>query len=126
MPQLAIILCILASIGLLAVGAAALAGPAHLSQSYGLPVTDERGLGFVRATGARDLALGGILLASALLGDLLQLTIVAGAGLLLSLADFLIVYAGAHGRIHRQHLTHVGAAAGFAVIIAVLLAALRP
>lgn len=122
--SLPILLAYLAGIALLAVGAGALARPHGLAQSYGLPVEEPNGLNFVRATGARDVVLGAILIAVAYLHDPLALAVVIAAGLALSLADFTIAFVGGGG-IHRAHVTHIGGAIAFAVILALLLATLR-
>jgi hypothetical protein len=123
--SLPILLAFVAGIALVAVGAGALLKPGGLSQSYGLPVDPGNGLQFVRACGARDIVLGLILIANAYLRDVPHLIVVVGAGLVLSLADFAIAFAGGGGRLHRQHVTHVGGAVAFAVILVLLLASLH-
>lgn len=47
-----------AAAGLIALGGCALVAPARMSAGYGVPAATPGGRSFVRATGARDLALG--------------------------------------------------------------------
>ncbi len=89
--SLGIVLSILAGAGLLLIGIAALARPAVLSHLYGLYVHEKNGHGFVRATGARDVAFGILLIAFAFTSPpALLVTLLVGAALALS--DFLIVW----------------------------------
>ncbi len=125
MPPLPILLAYLAGIGLVAVGIGALLRPAGLAHSYGLPVESPNGLSFVRAAGVRDIVLGLILIAAAYLQNVDQIIVVVAAGLVLSLADFTIAFAGNGGRIHRQHVTHAGGAIAFAVILVMLISSIK-
>jgi hypothetical protein len=109
----------LASAGLLAVGGLALVAPSRLSKSYGVPVDDRNALAYVRATGARDFALGGIFAANVCLQDSRSLLILSVAGVALALSDFAIAYTWAR-RFQSEHLAHLGGAFGFAVISALL------
>ncbi len=111
---------------MVAVGIGALLRPAGLAHGYGLPVEEPNGLSFVRATGTRDVVIGAILIAVAYLRSLEVLIVVVAAGLVLSLADFMIAFVGNGGRIHRQHVTHVGGAIAFAVILVLLITSIRP
>ncbi len=110
-----------AGAGLLAVGVLGLAFPAPLAQSFGMPIEEKSSAVFVRATGVRDCALGAILLAASLrgAGDVLLVTV--AACLVISLADFLNAFFGGDRVLHRQHVVHVGGAALFAAILALLL-----
>ena len=85
------VLSLLAGAGFLLIGIAAIARPAVLSHLYGLYVHDKNGHGFVRATGARDVAFGVLLIAFSFTSPTaLLVTLLVGAALALS--DFLIVW----------------------------------
>ncbi len=122
--MLAITLCYLAAFALLVIGVLALIAPATLSQSYGVAVDDAKAFVYVRATGARDCLFGLILIASAYLGDVLQLMIICSVGLMLSLADLLIAFFGSGRRMKPELLAHLAGIVGFGIIL-VLLAELR-
>lgn len=115
------ILADVAAAGLLAVGALGVAFPAPLAQSFGVPLNDRSAVVFVRATGVRDLALGAVLLAASLrgAGDVLLVGILAC--LAISIADFVNAFFGGDRVLHRQHVVHVGGAALFAAILALLI-----
>lgn len=107
--------------GLLAVGALGIAFPNPLAHSFGMPLNDKSSVVFVRATGVRDVALGAVLLAASLRADADVLLVAVIACLTISLADFLNAFFGAGRVLHRQHVVHVGGAALFAAILALLL-----
>ena len=115
------ILSDVAGAGLLAVGALGIAFPTPLAQSFGVPLTDKSAVVFVRATGVRDLAIGAVLLAASLRGDAGVLLVAVIACLAISLADFANAFFGGDRVLHRQHVVHVGGAALFAAILALLL-----
>jgi membrane associated rhomboid family serine protease len=121
MHGLPLILCFLAAIGLIAVGALALLSPRRLSRSYGAEVRDRPGFAFVGETGARDCVFGAIFLAALTRPDRDpgMLLALCAAGFVLSLADFSIAFSFA-GRFRSEHLAHVGGALAFAVIAALL------
>lgn len=119
MSELALLLCTLAAIMLIAVGVLALIAPAMLSRSYGVPVEAPPALAYVRATGARDLILGAIFSANVYLHDGLVLFVLALGGIALSLADFSIAFGFARG-FRSEQLAHIGGALGFALIAALL------
>lgn len=125
MAEPSLVLCVLAAIGLLAVGALAIIAPMRLARSYGVGVDTPEALVYVRATGARDFILGLILAAAAYRGELPPLIYLCALGVLLSLADFALAFAFAR-RFRSEHLAHLGGAAGFLVIIALLLHSMRP
>ena len=81
---------------------------------------DAKAFVYVRATGARDCLLGLILIASAYLGDVLQLIIICSAGLVLSLADFLIAFFGTGRRMKPELLAHLAGIVGFGIILVLL------
>lgn len=115
------VLADVAGAGLLAVGALGILFPAPLAQSFGTPLNDKASAVFVRATGVRDLALGAVLLAASLRGAGEVLLIAVIACLVISLADFLNTFLSGDRALHRQHIVHIGGAALFAAILALLL-----
>jgi hypothetical protein len=117
--ELPLLLCGLASALLIVVGVLALVAPQRLSKSFGAAVSERSALAFVRATGARDLALGAVFGAAVFLQDSLMLLVLALAGFALAFADFAIAYSTA-GRFRAEHAAHVVGMIGFAVIVAVL------
>lgn len=129
MYDIALKLCGLAALGLLAVGALALISPQRLSRSYGVEVTDATSIVWVRATGARDILLGILLAVAAFLDDTPELLVLCAAGLALSLIDFLLAMTFAR-RLRSEHGAHIGGAIAFLVIIVLFMqssnGALRP
>lgn len=68
--------------GMLALGVATFPLPSWMSRVYGAPTGDPGGLTFVRATGLRDLILGGCLVALLGMGDETGAAVIcAGTGL---------------------------------------------
>lgn len=110
-----------AGAGLVAVGGLGIAFPTPLAQSFGVPLRERAAVVFVRAAGVRDLALGAVLLAASLrgAGDVLLVGVIAC--LVISLADFANAFFGGDRVLHRQHVVHIGGAALFAAILALLL-----
>ena len=119
MSDLPVLLGALAAIGLVTVGALALISPQRLARSYGVAVSARSATAFVRATGARDLVLGGIFGATVYLQDGLFLLILAVAGFALALADFIIAFTFAGG-FRSEQVAHLGGMVGFAIVAAVL------
>ena len=117
--SLALTLCGLATIGLISVGILALIAPERLSRSYGVPVKTPSSFAFVRATGVRDLILGGIFAVNVYLKDGIGLLTLCVAGLIIALADFLIAFTTSK-RVHSEHGAHIGSAIGFVVLIVLL------
>lgn len=115
------ILADLVAAGLVVVGALGVVMPAALSQSFGLPVDDAHGAGFVRAASVRDMALGALILTASVSGAQTVLFVGICAGLLVSTADFVNVFYAGGRELHRQHITHAGGAVVFAVILALLI-----
>lgn len=103
------------ALGLAALGAGALVAPRVSASQFGIPTRDPAALAFVRAAGARDLALGGIVLAS--LRDPVMLRRVLGWVSLVGLCDA-ITLAAARG-LRPQHAVHLG---GFAALALLALA----
>lgn len=129
MYDVAIKLCGLAALGLLAVGILALLSPRRLARSYGVEVRDAASFVWVRATGARDIILGIVLGVATLVDETTMLVVLCGAGIALSLADFLLAMTFAK-RLRAEHGAHLGGAIAFLVILVLLLqssgAAFRP
>ena len=78
-------------IALLAIGVGAVVAPAASSGHYGLLTNDGAGLAFVRATGARDIALGLATLAFAAAPETTALRTIVAIGVAVALADAAIV-----------------------------------
>ncbi len=120
MFDVALKLCGLAALGLLAVGALALISPVRLARSYGVEVRDRAALVWVRATGARDAALGLILAFFAFRQDVTEILFLCVIGLALSIVDFFLAVTFAR-RLRSEHGAHLGGAIAFLVIIVLLL-----
>lgn len=80
--------------------------PNALSQLYGAPVSEANAIAFVRAAGARDILIAGILAfaQSRDIASVVTLTLAAGA--LLALTDFAL----------SRHLSHAVGVVGFAIL----------
>jgi Domain of unknown function (DUF4267) len=116
-----LVVCSLAALALVILGIAAMASPVGMAHFYGLPVADDPGLGFVRATGSRDLIIGLVLAAAIWYQYWPLIDVLLAAGILLSLGDFWIAYHAAGKRFHRGHSVH---ASGIVAFVLVLLMAL--
>ena len=125
MPDLGRALSAFAGGAFVLIGAFAIALPAQLARGYGIPVSGRDALSFVRATGARDAALGIILLAATVSGTEPLLRVVVATGCAVALADFALAYGGAGRQLRPQHLTHLAGAIAFAVIFLLLFHARR-
>ena len=119
--SLAGILCLLAALGLLAVGIMAVLAPRSLAQSYGLALQPREGRGFVLATGVRDAILGALLLAFYVRGDRAALVAFALAGIALSLADLAIAFFNGGRTPRKEHGAHVAGAIGFTAMLIALI-----
>jgi hypothetical protein len=97
------ILAYLAATAFISIGLGALAAPATSSKQYGLPSEDATTLAYVRALGVRDLVLGLLLLAFALMRQQQAAAIVAEFGAFVGLSDFLIV-AVSRGKAAQRNL----------------------
>jgi hypothetical protein len=115
------VLADLAGAGLIVVGTLGIVLPGALAQSFGLPVDEQHALGFVRAAGVRDVALGAIVLTASLTAAVTVLFVAIAAGLLVSISDFVNAFYSGGRELHRQHLAHFGGAIVFAVILALLV-----
>ena len=120
MFDVALKLCGLASLGLVAVGALALFSPRRLARSYGVEVRDRASLVWVRAAGVRDAALGLILAYFAFRQDFIEILFLCVIGFVLAMADFVLAVSFAR-RLRSEHGAHLGGAAAFLVIIVLLL-----
>jgi hypothetical protein len=85
-------LSLLAALGFVAVGIGATAAPARAASVFGLATSDPPALAYVRAAATRDLAFGLLLLSLAAQRDRPALGATLSAGVLISLADFSVVY----------------------------------
>ena len=91
------------------------------ARAYGVALTDEASRGFTRAAAIRDLVIGIALGAAAFYGDRLLMGILLAAGIVLSIADFVIVYRHHHGRLHRSHAIHAAGAVAFVLALAMAM-----
>jgi prepilin signal peptidase PulO-like enzyme (type II secretory pathway) len=99
---------------LVAVGVYAIASPHSLAHRYGVSVEGHDAVGWVRATGIRDVALGAALGAAAYVHSLPVLVVLAVAGILVS----------HHGGMRRYHAAHGIHASGIVAFVLVLAMAL--
>ena len=91
---------------IIATGALGLAYPREAGRGFGIPAEDDAAVAYVRAVGARDVAIGAILLAASLRRKHKALRIAAAAGCAVSLSDF----------ITTRRPIHAAGAAFFAVL----------
>jgi hypothetical protein len=110
---------------LVGVGIYALVAPKQLGRHYGVAVEGHDAQGYVRATGARDIALGVILAATAYFHLLVLLIVVAVVGVAVSIADSWIVWHHGHARrLHPAHAIHASGIIAFILVIAMALFAI--
>lgn len=120
MFDVALKLCYLAALGLVAVGVLGLFSPRRLSRSYGVEVRDRASLVWVRAAGVRDAGLGLILAYIAFNQDFVEILFICAIGFILAMADFMLAITFARG-LRSEHGAHLGGAIAFLVIIILLL-----
>ena len=110
---------------LVGVGIYALAAPHQLGRHYGVSVEGHNALGYVRATGVRDIALGIVLAATAYFHLLALLIVLAVVGIIVSIADSWIVWHHGHARrLHPAHAIHASGILAFVLILAMALFAI--
>jgi hypothetical protein len=110
---------------LVVVGVFALILPQTLARHYGVAAEGHGAAGFVRATGIRDLALGGILAATVYYGNLPLIVVFAIAGIAVSCADLFIAWHHGHERrVRPAHAIHAGGIVAFILILAMALFAI--
>ena len=102
------------AVGFIVIGAGGAIAPKLSAGMFGLPTDDPAGLAFVRATGLRDVILGGIVFAS--LDNAKMLRRVLGWSSVAGLGDALAV-ASVRG-LRPAHVLHLG---GFAALAALAL-----
>ena len=95
-----------AGAGIIATGAVAIAYPREAARGFGVPAEDASALAYVRAAGARDAAIGAILVAASLRRKRKMLRITALAGCAISISDFALT----------RRPIHAAGAAFFAVL----------
>ena len=117
------IFCGVLALVLVLVGFVALFEPSRMARLYGVPVDGAPGSAFVRATGARDLAFGLALGAAAYFRDEPLLIVLAVVGVLLSMADFSIVYYARGKSLHIAHGFHASGIIAFLLVITMVLLA---
>lgn len=103
----------------IAIGGGAVAAPRFSAGQYGVPARDADALAFVRASGARDVLLGALILAS--LGERAALRRTLAWSSLVGLIDAGIVFARRGPRF--AHVFHLG---GFAALALAALALREP
>jgi hypothetical protein len=96
-------------VGLIAVGGAAVVAPVPSAAMFGLPAADRTAQAYVRATGARDVILGAIVLTS--LGDRRALRRILGLTSLIALGDAVTL-----ATMRGPQLQHVGHLGGLALL----------
>lgn len=116
MPALNL-LCYALALALVVVGIAGLFFPEALSGLYGVRARDAASHGYVRATAIRDLGIGVVLAIAVYAHVLLLLVALTAVGLIISFADFAIVF---NARGKRIGVAHAGHAAGVIAFIAAL------
>jgi len=97
--------------GLIVIGAGALLAPKTSARIYGLPIEDRYGLGFVRATGARDVVLGCAILSG--LDDPKRTDALLAWTAVVAVADAVILAALRGPRV--SHLAHLSGGILFAL-----------
>ena len=81
----------------LALGAGAFAAPRALAENYGIPLTDDAALAYVRGLGARDAVLGFIIIALLVRREHSALATTVGFSALVGASDFALVVAARRG-----------------------------
>lgn len=104
-------LSVVASAGVIGIGALGVAFPKPVSRAFGVTAEDDTAVAYVRATSVRDIAIGAMLLGAAARGKRRPLQVAAAAGAAISIADLLVA----------KRPIHAGGAAYFLGIFALLL-----
>ena len=112
----------LGAVCVLGIGTGALLWPRASTRTYGIPSDDPVAHGYVRATAARDLVMGGFVLWSALAGNRPAMQAGLAACILAPLADFLIARERS-GNVP-QLLIHAAGVAGVSATLALVRAGL--
>ena len=116
-------------VSLVAVGCGALGAPRRSAALYGIVLDDQRALAFIRAMGARDLVIGGLLAVIAfqrrcgpLAWSLCLTAVVALADYVVVAADRRAAMSGAPGRAMDTRVLHAMGAVGLVLAGGLLLA----
>lgn len=118
------ILCYVLALGLVVVGIAGVLFPELLSSGYGVRVVDAPSHGYVRATAIRDIGIGVALAIAAYAHVLLLLLTLTAIGVVISFADFVLVFHIRENRIVTAHAAHLAGAVAFIVALAMALLAI--
>lgn len=118
------LVCYLLALALVLVGVAGLIFPGLLSNLYGVSVGDAASHGYVRATAVRDIGIGVALAIAAYAHVLLLLVALTAIGLVISFADFAIVFNARGKRIGASHAGHAAGAIAFIVALGMALFAI--
>ncbi len=116
-------------ISLVAVGFGALAAPRRSAVLYGIVLDDPRGLAFIRAMGARDVVIGGLLAVIAFQHRRGPLALGLCLTAVVALADYVVVtddrraaMSGARARAMDPRVLHAMGATGLVLAAGLLLA----
>jgi hypothetical protein len=118
--MLGLAIAALMGLALIGIGAGALVAPRLASQQFGIVLEDPRALAFIRALGARDLAIGILLLLLAGAGRRELLAWAMAASALIALVDYAVVSAAGAGRTARA----LHAIGGITMLLAALAIAI--
>ncbi len=108
----------LGAVAVLGIGAAALRWPRQSTRTYGIARDEPDTLAYVRATAARDLAMGAFVLWAACAGDRQAMKAGLAACTIAPAADFIIVRS-ARGEVP-QLLIHASGVIGIAITLAIV------
>lgn len=107
-------LATLGALGMIAVGTTGIVAPDAAARGYGIQPNDDGAIAYVRAAAARDVAIGAVLLRSAISGGRKGLRATLACAALIPLADLAIV--AAKGGDPRRLLLHAAGLAGIATV----------
>jgi hypothetical protein len=117
----------IAAVSLLATGVVILVAPRRASEQFGIALDDPRAFAFIRAMGARDAVIGGLLVLMVLARAREMLGWAMCLGASVAVTDLLLVVAdrrmtGSGQRVDAALLLHAGGAIGLLVTAAALFA----
>ncbi|HZY98528.1 MAG TPA: DUF4267 domain-containing protein [Candidatus Baltobacteraceae bacterium] len=118
------LLCYLLALALVAIGVAGLLFPEAVSRLYGVHVSDATSRGFVHATAIRDIAIGVALAIAVYAHVFLLLVTLIVIGIVVSFADFAIVFNARGRRLGVSHAGHAAGAIAFIVALGMALFAI--
>jgi hypothetical protein len=119
------VLAVVLGAALMLLGLCVLVAPVALGSQFGVGVHGDSAAAFVRATGVRDVALGIVLVAIALLPSSPLLITFACVGMAVSLADLTIAARHSGKRMQLAYLVHAGGLLAFAALLGLALSGAR-